>query len=101
MPVVYTLRQHKIKVLPLATKEYKGISLYSSSELSIPTGSQAIHNTGLSLSSPKGMHGEVSGLHNGLQLEPWILPGIAMPSLEEILVLLENLSDKLLKVKKH
>ncbi|KAJ9078388.1 hypothetical protein DSO57_1007104 [Entomophthora muscae] len=101
MPVAYTLCQHKIKVLPLATKEYKGIPLYSSSEFSIPTGSQIIHNTGLSLSFPKGMHGEVSGLHNGLQLEPWILPGIVMPSSEEILVLLGNLSNKTLKVKKH
>ncbi|KAJ9078891.1 hypothetical protein DSO57_1002127 [Entomophthora muscae] len=101
MPVVYTLRQRKIKVLPLATKEYKGIPLYSSSEFSIPNCSQVIHNTGLSLSFPKGMHGEVSGLHNGLQLEPWILLEIVIPSLEEILVLLENLSDKSLKVKKH
>ncbi|KAJ9053142.1 hypothetical protein DSO57_1027239 [Entomophthora muscae] len=101
MPVAYTLFQCKIKVLPLATKEYKEIPLYSSSEFSIPTGSQAIHNTGLSLSFPKGMHGEVSGLHNGLQLEPWILPGIVMSSLEEILVLLGNLYEESLKVKKH
>ncbi|KAJ9048892.1 hypothetical protein DSO57_1030055 [Entomophthora muscae] len=101
MPVVYTLRQRKIKALPLATKEYKGILLYSSSEFSIPTGSQVIHNTGLSLSFPKGMHCEVYGLHNGLQLEPWILPGIVMSSSEEILVLLGNILDKSLRVKKH
>lgn len=87
MPVAYTLHQRKIKVLSLATKEYKGILLYSSRKFSIPIGSQVIHNKGLSLSFPKGMHDEVSGLYNGSQLEPWILPGIVMPSLEEILVL--------------
>ncbi|KAJ9064488.1 hypothetical protein DSO57_1030110 [Entomophthora muscae] len=65
MPVAYTLCQWKIKVLSLATKEYKGIPLYSSSEFSIPSGSHVIHNTGLSLSFPKGMYGEVIGLHNG------------------------------------
>ncbi|KAJ9054751.1 hypothetical protein DSO57_1010838 [Entomophthora muscae] len=42
IPVAYTLRQRKIKVLPLATKEYKGIPLYSSSEFSIPIGPQVI-----------------------------------------------------------
>ncbi|KAJ9055751.1 hypothetical protein DSO57_1000609 [Entomophthora muscae] len=70
IPVAYTLRQRKIKVLSLATKEYKGIPLYSSSEFSIQTSSQVINNTGLSLSFPKGIHGEVSGLYNGSQLEP-------------------------------
>ncbi|KAJ9068500.1 hypothetical protein DSO57_1028094 [Entomophthora muscae] len=94
IPVVYTLRQRKIKVLPLATKEYKGIPLYYSSKFSIPSGSQVIHNTGLSLSFPKGMYDEVSGLHNGSQLEPWILPGIAMSSLDEILLLLGILPIK-------
>ncbi|KAJ9055018.1 hypothetical protein DSO57_1008361 [Entomophthora muscae] len=101
IPVAYTLRQRKIKVLSLAAKEYKGIPLYSSRKFSIPIGSQVIHNTGLSLSFPKGMHGEVSGLHNGSQLEPCILAGIIMPSLDEILVLLGNLSNKSLNVKKH
>ncbi|KAJ9062954.1 hypothetical protein DSO57_1005192 [Entomophthora muscae] len=101
MPVVYTLQQRKINVLLLATKEYKGIPLYSSSKFSIPSGSQVIQNTGLCLSFPKGFHGEVSGLHNGAQLKPWILPGIVMPLLEEILVFLGNLSDKVLKVRKH
>ncbi|KAJ9090121.1 hypothetical protein DSO57_1005858 [Entomophthora muscae] len=86
MSVVYTLQQRKIKVLLLATKEYKGIPLCSSRKFSIPSESQVIHNTGLCLSFQKGFHGEAFGLHNGSRLEPWILPDIVMPSLEEILV---------------
>ncbi|KAJ9083481.1 hypothetical protein DSO57_1034323 [Entomophthora muscae] len=101
MPVVYTLQQRKIKTLLLAKKKYKGIPLYSSSEFSILGGYQVIHNTDLCLSFPKGLYSKDAGLHNGSQLEPWILPGIVMPLSEEILVLLGNLSDKVLKMKKH
>ncbi|KAJ9055586.1 DNA damage-inducible protein 1 [Entomophthora muscae] len=101
MPVACTLRQCKIKILPLATKKYKGIPLYSASEFLLSSGSQVILSTGLCLSFLKGLHSEVAGLHNGSHLELWILPGIVMPLSEEILVLLSNLSDKALKVKKH
>ncbi|KAJ9063539.1 hypothetical protein DSO57_1000117 [Entomophthora muscae] len=35
-PVVYTLHQRKLKTLPLATKDYKGILLYSSFQTCLP-----------------------------------------------------------------
>ena len=82
LTIAYTLQQQNIRTLPLSSKEYKGIPLYFSSEFIIPSGLQVIHNTGLSLRFPKGLHGEVIGPHNWSRLEPWISLGIVMYSNE-------------------
>ncbi|KAJ9080336.1 hypothetical protein DSO57_1026129 [Entomophthora muscae] len=64
IPVAYTLQHRKLRMLPLSTKEYKGIPLYASSMFTIPSGSQVIHHTSLSLEIPSGLHGEVLGYHD-------------------------------------
>ncbi|KAJ9060351.1 hypothetical protein DSO57_1031791 [Entomophthora muscae] len=86
IPVAYTLRHRKLMMLPLSSKEYKGIPLYTSSMFTIPSGSQVIHHTGLSLDIPSGLHGEVFGHHGASCLEPWICPGLVMPGSEELQV---------------
>ena len=101
VPIAYTLRQRRLKVLPLSSRESKGIPLYAAASFSIPPGSQTIHQTGLSLELPIGMHGEVFGRSNASRLEPWICPGIVMQSPDEISVLLANLGPAPLVVKKN
>ncbi|KAJ9063396.1 hypothetical protein DSO57_1000724 [Entomophthora muscae] len=55
--VAYTLCCKKIKVLPLSVGKAKGIPVYASCNVTIPPGSQVIHNTGLLLALPTGTHG--------------------------------------------
>ncbi|KAJ9049428.1 hypothetical protein DSO57_1024556 [Entomophthora muscae] len=69
LPVAYTLCSKKVKVLPLLVGEAKGIPVYASCNVTIPPGSQMIHNTGLLLALPAGTHGEIFGIHNASRLE--------------------------------
>ncbi|KAJ9062389.1 hypothetical protein DSO57_1011297 [Entomophthora muscae] len=80
----------KVKVLPLSIGEAKGIPVYASCNVTIPPGAQVIHNTGLLLALPAGTHGEIFGIPNASRLEPWVAPGILMPSEKEVLILLAN-----------
>ena len=101
IPIAYTLRHRKLKLLPISTKEYRGIPLYASSAFSIPPGTQVVHHTGLSLDLPPGLHGEVFGHPGASRIEPWICPGVVMPGPEELQVLLANLSPVSLTVQKN
>ncbi|KAJ9089509.1 hypothetical protein DSO57_1012210 [Entomophthora muscae] len=91
----------KVKTLPLSVGEVKGISLYASCNVTIPPGSQMIHNTCLLLALPAGTHGEIFGIPNASRLEPWVAPGILMSSEKEVLILLANMSCQAMVVSKH
>ena len=88
-------------MLPLSSRESKGIPLYAAASFSISPGSQKIHQTGLSLELPIVMHGEVFGPSHAFRLEPWICPGIVMQSPEVISVSLANVGPVPLVVKKN
>ncbi|KAJ9063983.1 hypothetical protein DSO57_1035156 [Entomophthora muscae] len=91
----------KVKVLPLSIREAKGIPVYASCNVTIPPGAQVIHNTGLLLALPAGTHGEIFGIPNASRIEPWVAPGILMPSEKELLILLANMSCEAMVVSKH
>ncbi|KAJ9079700.1 hypothetical protein DSO57_1032750 [Entomophthora muscae] len=100
LPVAYTLCSKKVKVLSLSIGEAKSIPVYASCNVTIPPGSQVIHNTGLLLALLAGTHGEIFGTPYASRLEPWVAPGILMPSEKEVLILLANMSCEAMAVSK-
>lgn len=101
LPISYTLRQQKLRSLPLEVKEHKGIPIYVSKTFQIPSGTQVIHNTGLEVTPPLGIHREIFGIINPSPKAPTIAPGIVLPLFKELTVLLGNLTKDPIKVRKH
>ncbi|KAJ9077735.1 Ankyrin repeat and SOCS box protein 3 [Entomophthora muscae] len=101
IPIAYTLQHRKLKLFPISTKGYNDIPLFASSAFFIPSGSQVLHHTRLSLELPPGLHGEVFSHTGASQPEPWICPGVVMSGPEDLQVLLANLSPSPLLVQKN
>ncbi|KAJ9072562.1 hypothetical protein DSO57_1026237 [Entomophthora muscae] len=99
--VPYKKKGRKSKKLPTQIKEHKGIPLCSLVTFTLKSGTQRVVPTGLTLEIPKGLYGEIHQPWGRSRFKPCVAPGIIIPGHGEVHILLANLQDHNIYVKKH
>lgn len=93
IPIPYSTRKKKTLDLPESILANKVIPLRVDSFFNIPSHSQQISHTEISIDIPKGMHGIIISPLKASRHEPLAAPGIILPEHKEISVLLDNLQN--------
>ncbi|KAJ9069750.1 hypothetical protein DSO57_1015434 [Entomophthora muscae] len=101
VPVKYRKTGHQVKLLPTQVEEYKGLLLCTNSSYTILAGHQVLMDIGLELEIPQGLYGEIETPRNCSRLEPLVAPGILLHNHGTIKVLLTNLNNSPVEVKRH